>query len=69
MFKSKTRIARDVMSVSDLKNAKLSVVRLVQSPLHSLLNSLQMLQHSPFVDDAGVIRVGASLSNVGFSSL
>ena len=57
------------MSVSDLEVAKLCVVRLVQSPLHSLLNSPAMLQHSPVVDNFGVIRVGGRLSNVRFNSL
>ena len=61
-------IARDVLSVSDLENAKLCVVRLVQSPLHSILNSPSMLQHSPFVDDSGVIRVGGRLSRMSASS-
>ena len=66
-FKSKTRIGHDVMSVSDLEEAKICVVRLVQSPLHSLLNSPSMLQHSPFVDDSGVIRVGGRLSQMSDS--
>ena len=38
-FRSKTRIVRDVLSVSDIDDAKVCVVRLVQAPLHSLLNS------------------------------
>ena len=66
-FKLQTRIARDVMSVSDLENAKLCVVKLVQSPLHSLLNSSQMSQHSPCVDNSGVIRVGGRLSQMSDS--
>ena len=60
-FHSKTRIARDVLSVSDIDDAKVRVVRLVQAPLHSLLNSPLMQQHSPYVDDSGVIRVGGRL--------
>ena len=35
-FKSKTCIALDVMSVSDFEISKLRVVKLIQSPLHSL---------------------------------
>ena len=63
-FRSKTRIARDVLSVSDLEDAKISVVRLVQVPLHLLLNSPLMQQHSPFVDDYGVIHVGGRPSRL-----
>ena len=66
-FRSKTRTARDLLSVSDLEEAKISVVRLVQVPLHSLLNSPLMQQHSPFVDDHGVIRVGGRLSRMSGS--
>ena len=55
------------MSVSDLEYAKLCAVRLVQSPLHSLLNSPSMLQHYPVVDDKGIIRVGGRLSRMSAS--
>ena len=55
------------MSGSDLKNSKLCVVRLVQSSLHSLLNSSQMLQNSPVVEEFGVIRVGGRLSQMSGS--
>ena len=66
-FRSKTRIARDVLSVSDIDDAKVCVVRLVQAPLHSLLNSPLMEQHSPYVDDSGVICVGGRLSRMSDS--
>ena len=59
-FRSKICSARDVLSVSDLEDAKTRVVRLVQLPLHSVLPNLQ--QFSPYVDDKGVIRVGGRLS-------
>ena len=58
----------DALSVSDLNDAKLRVVRLVQSLLHLLLNSPSMLQHSPFVDNQGIIRVGGRLSCMSASS-
>ena len=58
----------DALSVSDLNDAKLRVVRLVQSPRHLLLNSPSMLQHSPFVDNQGIIRVGGRLSCMSASS-
>ena len=66
-FRSQTCIARDVLSVSDLEDAKIRVVRLVQVSLHSLLNSPLMQQHSPYVDDSGVIRVGGRLSRMSDS--
>ena len=66
-FRSQARIARDVLSVSDLEDAKICVVRLVQAPFHSLLNSPLMEQHSPYVDDSGVIRVGGRLSRMSDS--
>ena len=59
-FRSKIRSARDVLSVPDLEDAKIRVVRLVQAPLHSVLSNLQ--QFSPYVDDKGVIRVGGRIS-------
>ena len=40
-FRYKIRSARDVLSVSDLQDAKIRVVRLVQTPLHSVLPNLQ----------------------------
>ena len=61
-FRSKIRSARDVLSVLDLEDAKIRVVRLVQTPLHSVLPNLQ--QFSPYVDDKGVIRVGGRLSRM-----
>ena len=67
-FRSKTRTERDVLSVSDLDDAKIRVIRLVQVPLYSLLNSPLMQQHSPFVDDYGVIRVGGRLSRLSGST-
>ena len=67
IFRSKTRIARDVLSVSDIDDEKVRVVRLVQVPLHSLLNSPLMQQHSPYVDDSGVIRVDGCLSRISGS--
>ena len=66
-FKSKARIARDDLSVSDLEEAKTRVVRLVQSPVHLLLNSPSIMQHSPMVDDQGIIRVGGRLSRMSDS--
>ena len=66
-FRSQTLIARDVLSVSDLEDAKIGFVRLVQAPLHSLLNSSLMQQHSLFVDDSGVVRVGGRLSRMSDS--
>ena len=56
-----------MLSVSDLEDAKNRVVRLVQVPLHSLLNSPLMQQHSPFVDDFGVICFGGRLSRMSDS--
>ena len=51
-----------MLSVSDINDAKLRIARLVQVPLHSVLNSPSMQQHSPFVDENGVIRVGGRIS-------
>ena len=56
-----------MLSVSDIDDAKVRVVRLVQGPLHSLLNSPLMEQHSPYVDDSGVTRVGGRLSRMSDS--
>ena len=61
-FRSKICSARDVLSVSDLEDAKLRFARLVQAPVHAVLSNLQ--QFSPYVDDEGVIRVGGRLSRM-----
>ena len=61
-FRSKICDARDVLSVSDLEDAKIHVVRLVQAPPHFVLPNLQ--QFFPYVDDKGVIRVGGRLSHM-----
>ena len=66
-FRSKTRIARDVLSVSDIEDSKICVVRLVQAPFHPLLNSPLMQQHSRFFDNSGDIRVGGRLSRISGS--
>ena len=50
-----------MLSVSDIDDAKVCVVRLVQAPPYSLLNSPLIQHHSPFIDDFGVIRVGGRL--------
>ena len=55
------------LSVSDIDDAKVRVVRLVQAPLHSLLNSPIMEPHTPYVDDSGVICVGGRLSRMSDS--
>ena len=64
-FRSKIRSARDILSVSDLQDAQIPVVQLVQALRHFVLPNLQ--QFSPYVDDKGVIRVGGRLSRMSDS--